>query len=178
MNRIFLTLGILASLMLSACGSEEHQDLRQWMNESAKEMKGRVPPLPEIKPFPIVAYEARDMKDPFSPAKIEAEIKSSRAGGGGIKPDLERYREPLEAYPLDALKMVGLIQKGKMLNAVIQAGKAVHLVKIGNYMAQNFGIIVNITESEVQLKELVQNLAGDWEERTSTLQLQEQETKK
>lgn len=177
MSRSALTLGVLASLVLSACSSEDHQDLRQWMKESTQDMKGRVPPLPEIKPFPIVAYEAGELKDPFNPAKIEAERKS-RTGGGGTKPDFDRFKEPLEAYPLESLKMVGLIKKGKMLNAVMLAGKAVHLVKIGSYMGQNFGIIVNITESEVQLKELVQDLAGDWEERTSTLQLQEQETKK
>ncbi len=177
MSRIVPILGVLASLILGACSGEDHQDLRQWMKESTQDMKGRVPPLPEIKAFPIVAYEAGELKDPFNPAKIETERKSGM-GGGGTKPDFDRFKEPLEAYPLDALKMVGLIQKGKMLNAVIMADKAVHLVKIGSHMGQNFGIIVNITESEVQLKELVQDIAGDWEERTSTLQLQEQETKK
>ena len=177
MNRIAPTLGVLASLLLGACSSEEHQDLRQWMKESTQDMKGKVPPLPEIKSFPIVAYETGELKDPFNPNKIEAE-KKSRVGGGGIKPNFDRYKEPLEAYPLESLKMVGLIQNGKMLNAVIMADKAVHLVKIGNYMGQNFGMIVHINESEVQLKELVQDPAGDWEERTSTLQLQEQETKK
>lgn len=177
MNRSLPILGVLASLLLGACGSEDHQDLRQWMKESTKDMRGKVPPLPEIKPFPIVAYETGELKDPFNPSKIEAETKS-RIGGGGTKPDFNRYKEPLESYPLETLKLVGLIQKGKMLNAIIMADKAVHLVKIGNYMGQNFGMIVNITESEVQLKELVQDLAGDWEERTSTLQLQEQETKK
>jgi len=177
MNRGALILGVLASLLLGACGGEDHQDLRQWMKESTKGMKGRVPPLPEIKPFPIVAYDAMDLKDPFNPAKIEAERKSQR-GGGGTKPDFDRFREPLEAFPLESLKMVGVIQKGKELHAVILADKAVHLVKKGNYMGQNFGVIVNITESEVQLKELVQDPAGDWEEHASALQLQEQETKK
>ncbi|MBI3526245.1 MAG: pilus assembly protein PilP [Betaproteobacteria bacterium] len=177
MKRIAPLLAVLAALVLSACDGEDHQSIRQWMKETTQGMKGRVPPLPEIKPFPIVAYDAGDLKDPFNPAKIETERKS-RTSGGGIKPDFDRFKEPLEAYPLDALKMVGLIQKGKMLNAVIQADKSVFLVKIGSYMGQNFGMVVNITESELQLKELVQDPVGDWEERTSTLQLQEQEAKK
>ena len=95
-----------------------------------------------------------------------------------MKPDLDRRKEPLEAFPLESLKMVGVLQKDKMIHAIIQAGKAVHQVKIGNYMGQNFGIITNITESEIQLRELVQDAVGDWVERTSSLQLQEQEVKK
>ena len=179
MSRTALMTVVLATLVLAACGSEEHQDLKLWMKEATKDMKGRVPPLPEIKAFPIVSYEAADLTDPFNPVKIGPDKKPEGSGaGGGIQPDFKRFKEPLEAYPLDALKMVGLIQQGKMLNAIIKADKTVHVVKIGNYMGQNFGIITNITESEVQLRELVQDSAGDWVERASTLQLQEQEIKK
>ena len=178
MRRIVLALTVLTSMALVACSSEEHQDIKQWMSEVTKGMKGRVPPLPEIKPFPIVSYEAADLMDPFNPAKIEPEKKPDGTGGSGVKPDFNRFKEPLEAYALDSLKMIGLIEKGKMKNAVIMADKAVYLVKIGNYMGQNFGIITDITPSEVQLREQVQDSSGDWVERTSTLQLLEQEMKK
>lgn len=174
-----LILTLCITLLLGACGSDEHQDLKQWMKDVTKDMKGKVPPLPEIKPFPIVSYEANDLTDPFSTAKIGPDKKpEGSAAGGGLRPDFNRFREPLEAYPLESLKMVGLIQKGKMLNAIIKADKAVHLVKMGNYMGQNFGMITQITESEVQIRELVQDSAGDWIERQGTLQLQEQEVKK
>ncbi|TRZ66559.1 MAG: pilus assembly protein PilP [Rhodocyclaceae bacterium] len=170
---------VLASLVLGACSTDEHQDLKQWMKDATKDMKGRVKPLPEVKPFPIVSYEAAEMTDPFNPVKIGPDKKPDGAGsGGGIKPDFNRFREPLEGYPLESLKMVGLIQKAKMLNAIIKADKTVHLVKIGNYMGQNFGMITQITDTEVQLRELVQDSAGDWVERPGTLQLQEQEMKK
>ena len=167
----------MACLGLAACGGEEHQDLRQWMKESTKDFKGRIPPLPEIKQFPSVAYEAADLTDPYSAAKIEPERK---LGGGGIKPDLDRRKEPLESYPLESLKMVGTLMKGKMTHALIQADRNLHQVKIGNYMGQNFGIITDINETEVKLKELVPDSLGDYMERTSTLQLQEkqQEDKK
>lgn len=177
MNRLAML--VLAALALGACSSDEHQDLKQWMKDATKDMKGRVKPLPEIKPFPIVSYEAAETTDPFSAAKIGPDKKPEGSGsGGGVKPDFNRFREPLESYPLESLKMVGLIQKGKMMHAIIKADKAVHLVKIGNYIGQNFGMITDITDSEVQLRELVQDSAGDWVERVGALQLQEQEMKK
>lgn len=163
---------LLACLGLAACGGEEHQDLRQWMKDSTKDFKGRIPPLPEIKNFPPVAYDADALVDPYNASKIEPERK---AGGGGIKPDLDRRKEPLEAYPLESLRMVGTLVKGKMVHALIQADKNLHQVKIGNYMGQNFGIITDINESEVKLKELVPDSLGDYMERTSTLQLQEKQ---
>ncbi|MBX3646805.1 MAG: pilus assembly protein PilP [Rhodocyclaceae bacterium] len=163
---------LMGCLMLAACGGEDHQDLRQWMKESTKDFKGKIPPLPEIKSFPTVAYEAGDLVEPYNASKIEPERK---AGGGGIKPDLDRRKEPLEAYPLESLKMVGTLTKGKMVHALVQADKNLHQVKIGNYMGQNFGIITDINETEVQLKELVPDSLGDYTERTSTLQLQEKQ---
>ena len=177
MKRRALIISVLAGLALTACGSEEHQDIKQWMNEVAKDMRGRVPPLPEIKPFPIVSYEAADLMDPFNPAKIEPD-KKPEGRGGGLKPDFSRFREPLEAYPLDALKMIGLIQKGSQMNAIIMADKKVYVVKVGNYMGQNFGKITAITPTEVQLREQIQDSSGDWVEHGGSLQLQEQETQK
>ena len=162
----------MACLGLAACGGEEHQDLRQWMKESTKDFKGKIPPLPEIRNFPVVAYEAGDLLDPYNASKIEPERK---AGGGGIKPDLDRRKEPLEAYPLESRKMVGTLIKGKMVHALIQADKNLHQAKIGNYMGQNFGIITDINETEIKLKELVPDSLGDYTERTSTLQLQEKQ---
>lgn len=162
----------LACLGLAACGGEDHQDLRQWMKDATKDIKGKIPPLPEIKSFPAVAYEAGDLVDPYNASKIEPERK---AGGGALKPDLERRKEPLEAYPLESLRMVGTLMMGKMVHALIQADKNLHQVKIGNYMGQNFGIITDINETEVTLKELVPDSLGDYTERTSALQLQEKQ---
>lgn len=162
----------LACLGLAACGGEDHQDLRQWMKDATKDFKGRIPPLQKIKSFPMVAYEGGDLVDPYNASKIEPERK---AGGGGIKPDLDRRKEPLEAYPLESLKMVGTLMMGKMAHALVQADKNLHQVKIGNYMGQNFGIITDVNETEVKLKELVPDSLGDYTERTSTLQLQEKQ---
>ena len=173
MRRLWLLL--TATLLLSACGGDVHDDIRAWMKQSTAGLKGRVPPLPEIKAFPIVSYDAGDKLDPFRPVGLDP---AKKAAGGGIKPDLKRVKEPLEGFPLESLKMIGLLQQGKMRHAIIRAGTAVYQVKIGNYLGQNFGIITDIKDGEVQIKELVQDPTGDWVERTSTLQLQEQEAKK
>ncbi|GAA5176426.1 type 4a pilus biogenesis lipoprotein PilP [Niveibacterium umoris] len=159
----------LALAVLSGCGGGDHAGVRQWMEESSKDLKGRVPPLPQLQTFPVVAYDAGALIDPFRPAKIEA----AKGGGGGAKPDLNRRREPLESYPLESLRMVGILSmKGKPM-AIISADKTLYQVGVGNYMGQNFGVITNVSESEITLKELIEDTNGDWVERVNTLQLQE-----
>lgn len=176
-----LLLPLLVPLCLAACGSEEHTDIKDWMKEQTRDVRGRVPPLPEVKPFPVVSYDAGDLIDPFRPAKVEPEKK---AAGGGIKPDFDRRKEELERYPLEALKFVGLIRNDKTLYAVIIADKRVHRVKVGNYLGENFGRITAIEaspgmdEGQVIVKEQIQDPAGDWAERTSVLELQVQEARK
>jgi len=165
---------LMLCLGLAACGGEEHQDLQDWMREASKDLKGGIPPLPEIKPSAAVAYEAETLIDPFKAAKVDPQKKvGTGSGTGGLRPDFDRRKEPLEAFPLESLKMVGTLSKGKMTHAIIQAEKALHQVKPGNYLGQNFGIITEVNESEVVLKELVEDGTGEWAEKVSTLQLQE-----
>ncbi len=149
------------------------------MSESTKDLKGKVSALPEIKPFPVVAYESASLVSPFAASRIEPD-KRANATGVGPRPDLNRRKEPLEAYPLESLKMVGSLMQGNSKQAIVQADKTVYQIKVGNYMGQNFGVVTNVTESEVTLKELVEDANGDWSERTSKLMLQErpQETKR
>lgn len=168
---------LLVAINLTGCAVDEHQDLKRWMQEAAKDIKGRIPPLPEIKPFPIVSYEGDDLIDPFSSNKIVSDRKLA-AGGGGLQPDMNRYREPLESFPLESLKMVGVLKEKGRMQAIIQADKNVYTVHAGSYMGQNFGMITRITDAEVQLRELVQDPNNDWVERATSLQLQEQETRK
>lgn len=174
-------LPVLASLALVACGSDEHADVKDWMKEATKDLRGRVPPLPEVKPFPVVSYDAGDLIDPFRPAKVEPEKKAT---GGGIKPDFDRRKEELERYSLEALKFVGLIRNDKTLYAVIVADKRIYRVKVGNYLGESFGKIIDIEaspgmdEGKVVVKEQIQDPSGDWVERTSVLELQVQEARK
>lgn len=164
---------LVAGTMLAGCFGEEFGDLKAELKEKTKDLRGKIDPLPVVKPYEPVPYKAFDQADPFSTAKIELVTKSASSGGGGLKPDFNRPKEPLEAYPLESLKMVGVLQQRKASFALIKADIGLYRVKVGNYMGQNFGLITSITESQVQLRELIQDPAGDWTERQSTLQLQE-----
>lgn len=166
---------IALALLLAGCGGDEHSDIKSWMKDSSRDLRGRVPALPQIKVFPIISYEAGALPDPFSSSKLET---AKPGGGSGLKPDMNRRREPLEAYPLESLKMVGALMSKTHPVALVSAGGTLFQVKTGNYLGQNFGVVTKVTESAVTLKELIEDTNGDWVERVSTLQLQEQETKK
>jgi len=158
-------------LLVAACGGESHQDLRAWMQDQGKGVKGKLDPLPQVKPYEPFTYNAFDLPDPFKPRKIEP-----AKGGSKMAPDLNRRKEPLESFPLESLQMVGTLQRGKSTYALVRTtDKDIYQIKIGNYLGQNFGVVVQISEGEVQVRELVQDGAGDWTERSSTIQLAEAE---
>lgn len=160
---------LLMALGLAACSSNEGDDLDAFMRDAAKDMRVRVEPLPEVKPYTPMQYNADGaLNDPFRPRKATSK-------SGNLQPDLNRPKEALEAFPLEGLKYVGSLSKSKLKYALIQTPENnIQQVKIGNYMGQNFGIVTDIAESTVTLKEIVQDeLSGDWVERTTTISLQE-----
>jgi type IV pilus assembly protein PilP len=162
-----------AIALLAACGGESHQDLRAWMAEQGKGAKGKLEQLPQMKPYEPFTYNAFDLPDPFKPRKIEPSKSGSK-----LAPDLARRKEPLESYPLESLNMVGTMQKERTVYALVRTpDKDLYQVRAGNYLGQNFGVITSVTDNEIRLKELVQDGSGDWTERSSTLQLQQAETK-
>ena len=158
-----------ACALLAGCGGESHQDLRAWMADQGKNARGRVDPLPQIKPYESFAYNAFDLPDPFKPRKIEP-----TKGASKLAPDLARRKEPLEAYPLESLAMVGTLERNKTTYALVRTpDRDIYQIRAGNYLGQNFGVVTGIGEGEIKLKELIQDGAGDWTERSSTLQLQQ-----
>lgn len=173
-------LAIIATvLLLAACGADEHQDLKEELKNITKDLRGRIQPLPVVKPYEPVPYEAFDLPDPFGPAKIELAIGGvAKNKGGANAPDINRPREPLEAYPLESLKMVGTLSQKGVNYALVRADSSLYRVKAGNYMGQNFGIITEISESQINLKELVQDVSGDWTERKIALQILEADAAK
>ncbi len=162
----------LPVFLLAGCGSEEFQDLQDFVNTSGADMRGKIEAPPEVKPYEPFTYDnAEGLPDPFKPRKPEKQAGGSR----GLSPELVNHkREELEDFPLDGLKMTGYIHIHNTAYAVISApdGK-VRNVKVGNFMGQNFGRIISITETELKLKEMVQDSAGDWSERISSLELME-----
>ena len=172
--KLWLALAVGAGLVLAGCGGESHQDLRAWMAEQGQGARGKLEPLPQVKPYEPFAYNAFDLPDPFKPRKIDP----TKGGGSKLAPDLTRRREPLEAFPLESLSMVGTLQMNKTTYALVRTPeKDLYQVRAGNHLGQNFGQITGVTDSEIRLRELVQDGAGDWTERSSTLQLLPAETK-
>ena len=162
-----------ALLLLAACSSEEHGDLKQELNNMTKDLRGRVDPLPQVKPYEPVPYGSEALIDPFRPERIEV----AKAGGPpvikGRAPDTNRPKEPLEAFSLESIQMLGTITQGPETFALVKAGTNLYRVRKGNYMGQNFGVITAIDESQISLKEIVQDGTGEWTERVSSLQLVE-----
>lgn len=158
---------ILASLGLSACSGSGMEDLKSFVSDSGEGLRGKIEPLPEIKPYESFAYNAFDLPDPFKPRKL---LPSK--GGGGLQPDLNRPKEKLEEFPLENLKMVGTLNQNNITYGLVKTSDgSLYRVKIGNYMGQNFGIITKITETELVMTEIVQDSTGNWTERNTSISL-------
>lgn len=170
----WFVLSIGAAINLSGCGDGGIDEVGQWMNEVKQQTKVVVPKLSEPKRFSPFTYESKENLDPFSPAKLANALAKMRSDSDNpLKPDPDRRRELLETYPLDVLRMVGTLQKPSMSYALVLADKTVIQARVGNYIGQNFGMITNITETSVEIKEIVQDAAGEWVERKAKLELQE-----
>lgn len=164
------------TLLLAACGGGNEAELRTWMDDTRKTMRPTTQPVPEPKQFTPFSYEAKALIDPFDPQKMilaAARQAQSRSSTSSIRPDLDRRREMLEGYPLDQLKMVGTLRQAGNQVALIDAAGQTFMVRRGNYVGQNFGLVMKISETEVDLKEIVQDAAGEWIERPTKLELQE-----
>ena len=160
-------------LLLSACGSSD-DELRQWMANARKDVHPVITYLPEPTTFEPYVYGDQADVDPFNPLKITNMLRRLAAkSNNGLAPDMTRRKEPLESFPLDSISMVGLLTRPNLRYALLRAEGVVYQVKVGNYVGQNFGIVTKISDSEVTLKEVVQDASGEWVERISTLQLQE-----
>ena len=172
----YRVIGVSLSLavLLAGCGSGEEAEIRAWMDQTKKETRVAIPKLAEPKNFTPFVYGQKDSVDPFNPAKLAVALAKLRAqSSSGIKPDLERQREPLEQHPLDTIKMVGTLQKPGMHYAILQVDKLIFQAKVGNYLGQNFGMITGIAEDGINIKEIVQDASGEWAERKARLELQE-----
>lgn len=168
-----LTVLALLATMLAGCGDRDEQEVRQWMKEVDATTRVAVKPLPEPKTFVPFAYASAEGPDPFNPNKLLADHAAAQRPGTGAAPDTTRRKEPLEGFPLDTMRMVGMLQKGRAIVALVQIDQAVHQVRAGQRLGQNYGVITSVTENAVTVKETVQDAGGEWVERTSTLELQE-----
>ena len=161
------------ALLLAGCGGQ-HQDLRAWMSEQRAQLHPHVQPIEPPKPYKAASYTLADRTDPFSPAKLEAGAKQAMSQLSPVLlAQMNRPKQPLEQYSLDQIQMVGSLKIRGVQYALLKAGKLLYRVHVGEYAGQHYGRITAITESEVDLQELVQDATGDWVPHSATLQLQE-----
>jgi type IV pilus assembly protein PilP len=167
-----LALAALA-LALGACAAE-HEELQQWMDQQRREVKPNVQPLEPPKRFDPQPYAVATSVEPFSAQKLTVALKQeARQPNSLLASELNRRKEPLEAYPLDSMSMVGSLNKQGAPHALLRVDNLLYQVKVGDYLGQNYGRITRISETEITLREVVQDAAGEWIERPTTLQLQE-----
>lgn len=161
----------LSAVALTGCFGPADDDLTQWMNEEGVRAKAnsRIEPLPEYKPQEGFEYTANTLPDPFSQSKMDSAKKQGQpAQIVGHQP------QELEKYDLEKLQMVGVLQQGKLIQALVKDPTGtLHRVSIGSYMGQNFGVVVSISETEVKLKEIVEDSSGGWKEQPASLYLVE-----
>jgi type IV pilus assembly protein PilP len=169
---------LLGAALLGAC-TDRHDGLQQWMEQQRHEVKPRVTPLVPPRKFDPQAYVAAQSVDPFSSQKLAVAVKrEQRAANSLLAPELNRRKEPLESYPLDALNVVGSLFQGGQRVALLNVGGQLYQLRVGDHVGLNYGRVTRITETEVALREVVQDAVGEWVERTSNLQLAERSQEK
>jgi type IV pilus assembly protein PilP len=158
---------------LAGC-SVDHDELQQWMDQQRREVKPNVTPLQPPKKFDPAPYTMAQRVEPFSNQKLSVALKQeARQPNSLLAAELNRRKEPLESYPLDAMAMVGSVNKNGQPFALLRVDNLLYQVKVGDHLGQNYGRITKIAETEVALREIVQDAAGEWIERPAALQLQE-----
>jgi type IV pilus assembly protein PilP len=162
--------------LLAACGDSDVREVREWMDQVQRDTRPNVKPLAEPKDFIPYAYGAAAAPDPFSQSKLLGELARTAAHDRN-QPDLDRPRELLESFPLDTMRMVGSMQKGGIGYALLQIDRAVYQVRAGQRVGQNFGVVTRVGEDAIDIREVVQDAAGDWVERMARLELQTKESR-
>lgn len=163
----------VALLALTACTGEQ-EELQAWMDQQRHEVQPSVQPLSPPQKFNPQVYAGMDGVEPFSTQKLTGALKQEAAQpNSAVAAELSRRKEPLEAFPLDSMSMVGSVSRKGVPYALLKVDNLLYQVKVGEYLGQNYGKIMKITETEITLREIVQDAAGEWIERPTTLQLQE-----
>lgn len=177
MMRVRMMVTMMAVLALTACGGADNDDLQKWMADQRQSIVPKIVPISEPKVFEPQAYEQVALVDPFDKDKLAQALKrdggQSVANSALVAPELARRKQALEAYPLDAMVMVGSMVQARKPVALIRVNNLLYQVRPGDYLGQNYGRVMKIDETEVALREIVQDAVGEWIERSAALQLQE-----
>lgn len=162
---------------LAGCGPSGEDELRMWMADQRATTRASVTPLTEPKKFVPEPYGQDGALEPFNQVRLTQALRrdSTQVASNAalIAPEMARRKEPLEAFPLDSMSMVGSLNKEGSPTALLKVDNLIYQVRVGSYLGQNYGRITKITENSIQLREIAQDATGDWIERAASLDLQE-----
>ena len=168
---------IMAAFVLTGCSNGGIGSIQAWMNEEREKTQPVVKPLPEPVPYRAVDYVAPAGVEPFNMGRLVQALNAANASSNNsvlYKTVVEGHRkQPLEAYPLDAIAYVGMLNKNNQPVALVRVDALLYQIRIGEFMGHNFGRVLSIDESQIALREVAQDAAGEWVERNTTLNLQE-----
>lgn len=161
-------------VLATGCAENNMNDLIQYTQETKQKYMGQVEALPAITPYESYRYQVSEKRDPFKPSISLVKTIALKRASNGIKPNAIRNKEDLEKYPLESLVMVGIMNNNGQNWAIVKApDSSIFRVKKGNYMGENNGKILKITESKIDLKEIVSDGLGGWIERPNKLAISE-----
>lgn len=165
--------------VMTGCFGSQNDELQQWMVVQKGSTPVKIKPVSEPKKFIPQAYTQNSVMEPFNNQKLLQALRrdssQSAANLALISPELARRKETLESFPLDTVAMVGSLNKNNVQVGLLRVDKLLYQVKVGNYIGQNYGRITKISDSEIVLREIAQDAAGEWIERKVNLQLQAKE---
>ncbi len=179
--KVIICLSVIT--IFSGCVSRDIGDLESQISELMGRPGGRIEPLPEIKPYEAYAYQSGkiDAHNPFklfyviAPPKVEESLADNALTEEMEREIVNRNREELEQYELDSLRMVGTIENDSNNWAVVlDPDGVIHRVGVGNYLGLNIGKVINIFEDRIELREIIQDSSGRWEEREAAIALVEE----
>lgn len=167
---------LLAGTLMVGCSSSENDELQQWMTQQRNQAQPKIGMVSEPKKYVPQPYSQDRIVEPFNIQKLTQALRREAGYSGNtglVDPELRRRKEALEAFPLDTVTMVGSVFNKGQPFALVRVDNLLYQVRVGNYLGQNYGRITKVSETELTLREIVQDAAGEWIERPATLQLQE-----
>ncbi|MDR3158153.1 MAG: pilus assembly protein PilP [Zoogloeaceae bacterium] len=167
-----ILVGVMA-LGLMACSNQDN--LEAWMEESTRDIKVSIDPIPQMTPYMPAAYDVASLLDPFNSAKIVPMGRGHKSAGGPDFEARELRNNIMERYSLESMNMIGVLNLNNQTMAAILVDNLVRQVKLGDYIGVDFGVVTQITDNEVTIKEVVEDRNGEWVERINTLKLQVKE---
>lgn len=170
----FVSLGLIFAVLAGCGGDSDFADLQQYLDEVRARPKGSIEPLPAFVPYEAFTYSAAAMRHPFQPP-VKIDLAQREKGSKDIHPDETRVRQFLEGFNIENFVMVGTLANGGGRFALVKGGDGVHRVKVGDYLGRNHGRIVDITEAEISVMEIVPDGEGGWLERPRSLTLKERD---